>query len=86
MATKTTVYLYPADYANLQRLAEARGVKTAYLVREAVREYALRYGDSVAPKSIGIGRSRAGDLSERAEELLEGMGQGGPQRPRRSKR
>jgi len=28
----------------------------------------------VLPSSIGAGRSGAGDLSERAESLLEGMG------------
>jgi hypothetical protein len=43
-------------------------------VREAVAEYARRYAPAVAPRSVGAARTRRGDLSERAEELLRGMG------------
>ena len=45
----------------------------AELVREAVAEYAAAHGSPVRPASVGIGRSGMGDLSERAEDLLEGM-------------
>jgi len=71
--TKTTVYLDRDDYALLKHLARRKGRKTAELVREAVAEYARKHGQEAA-QSIGAGRSGSGDLSERAEELLRGMG------------
>jgi len=85
MSEKTTVYLNPTAYADLKRLAKARGVTTASLVREAVSEYAARNAPPVRVSSLGLGRSGAGDLSERAEELLRGMG-GTPRRGRKRKR
>ncbi len=75
-SAKTTVYLDPVDYRRLKALAKSQGRPTAQLVREAVAQYASRYAPPVLPSSIGAGRSGAGDLSERAEALLEGMGQG----------
>lgn len=72
-STKTTVYLDRADYLSLQRLARRQGRPAAELVREAVAEYARRHAPPAAPRSLGVGRSGEGDLSERAEELLEGM-------------
>ncbi|HKS05856.1 MAG TPA: ribbon-helix-helix protein, CopG family [Gemmatimonadaceae bacterium] len=70
---KTTVYLDAADYNRLKNAARARGTTTAQLVREAVATYAA--GAAVArPASIGAARSGRRDLSERAEELLTGMG------------
>lgn len=74
-STKTTVYLDPADYRRLKALAKAQRRPAAELVREAVAEYARRHAAPVQPSSIGAGRSGRGDLSERAEELLDGMGQ-----------
>lgn len=71
--TKTTVYLDPEDYARLKQLARREGRKTAELVREAVAEYARKRGQGAA-RSIGAGRSGSGDIGERAEELLRGMG------------
>lgn len=71
--TKTTVYLDSEDYARLKHLARRDGRKTAELVREAVAEYARKRGQE-APRSIGAGHSGSGDLSERAEDLLRGMG------------
>ncbi len=73
--TKTTVYLDPVDYRRLKALAKSQGRPTAELVREAVSEYASRHATPVQPSSIGAGRSGRGDLSERAESLLEGMGE-----------
>jgi len=72
--TKTTVYLDGDDYRRLQRLARKAGRKTAELVREAVAEYARRLAPATRPRSLGAGRSRRKNLSERAEELLGGMG------------
>ena len=72
--TKTTIYLDAADYRRLKALARAQGRPAAQLIREAVAEYARRHAPAPAPTSIGAGRSRTGDVSERAEELLEGLG------------
>jgi len=71
---KTTVYLDAADYRRLKALARAEGRPTAELIRAAVAEYAQRRGLRRLPASIGAGGSGDGSLSERAEELLEGMG------------
>jgi len=71
---KTTVYLDPANYRRLQQLARQRGTTAASLVREAVAAYAAREAPARRPRSVGIGRSGRGDLSERADELLTGMG------------
>jgi hypothetical protein len=71
---KTTLYLPEADYRRLKALARREGRATAELVREAVTEYARRRGAARRPRSLGAGRSGRGDLSERAESLLEGLG------------
>ena len=72
--TKTTVYLEQVDYRRLQRLARVQGRPAAALVREAVTEYARRHTATALPRSLGIGRSGRGNLSEKAETLLRGMG------------
>ncbi|MGH7556692.1 MAG: CopG family transcriptional regulator [Gemmatimonadota bacterium] len=72
--TKTTVYLDAADYRRLKTLAQAEGRSAAELVREAVSEYARRKPGRARPRSVGAGHSGRGDLSERAEELLAGIG------------
>ena len=71
---KTTVYLNAGDYRRLKQLAQAEGRTAAELVREAVSEYARRRAAPARPRSIGAGRSGRSDLSERAEELLAGIG------------
>jgi predicted DNA-binding protein len=71
---KTTVYLDTADYQRLKALARAQGRTPAELVREAVALYARSQRDLVLPKSVGAGRSGRGNIAERAEELLTGMG------------
>ena len=70
---KTTVYLDADDYRRLKALARARRQSPASLVREAVAEYAAREQPRGRPRSIGIGTSRKGDISERAEDLLAGL-------------
>ncbi|HEX9564938.1 MAG TPA: ribbon-helix-helix protein, CopG family [Gemmatimonadaceae bacterium] len=72
--TKTTVYLTAADYRRLKAIARADGRTTADLVREAVAVYVARRS-TMRPSSIGVGRSGRGDLAERAEELLAGLGE-----------
>jgi predicted transcriptional regulator len=71
---KTTIYLNDDDYRRLQQLARSRGRPAAELVREAVAEYARKHAPARRPRSIGAGRSGRGDLSERAEDLLERFG------------
>lgn len=71
--TKTTVYFDPDDYRRLQAIAKASGQPAAQLVREAVRQFVAANAPP-RPRSIGSGRSGRGDVSERAEELLAGMG------------
>ena len=72
--TKTTVYLTAADYRRLKALARATDRTTAELVREAVAEYARRHAPGGRPKSLGAGRSGRGNIAERAEEMLRGLG------------
>jgi len=74
--TKTTVYLPEADYRKLKAIARKQKRTTAQLVRDAVAQYAGRAGGRRKPRSVGAGRSGRGDLSERAEELLKGIGRG----------
>jgi hypothetical protein len=71
---KTTVYLDAESYRRLKLLAQRSGRPTAELVREAVAEYAGRHAAVALPGSLGVGRSGQGDVSERAETLLKGMG------------
>ncbi|HJR58892.1 MAG TPA: CopG family transcriptional regulator [Vicinamibacterales bacterium] len=71
---KTTVYLDAADYRRLKSIARASGRTPAELVREAVAEYTAREKPRQRPRSLGAGRSRSGDVAERAEELLAGFG------------
>lgn len=71
---KTTVYLRRGDYRRLQAIARETGRSAAEVIREAVAEYARRHGRRELPRSLGAGRSGRGDLGERAEELLSGMG------------
>ena len=71
---KTTVYLTDREYKRLKELAREQNRPTAELVREAVADYARRHGQHRIPSSLGAGKSGRGDVSERAEELLDGMG------------
>lgn len=71
---KTTVYLEREAYQALKRIGIRTGRPPAELVREAVAEYAARHASRHRPKSIGAFASGRRDLSERAEQLLRGMG------------
>jgi predicted transcriptional regulator len=72
---KTTIYLPAADYRRLKALAREQDRPTAELIREAVAEYARRHASARRPASVGAGKSGAGDISDRAEELLGEMGE-----------
>jgi predicted transcriptional regulator len=84
---KTTLYLDAADYRALKAIARRKRQSPAQLVREAVSDYVVRHGTSGLPNSLGLGHSGTGDLAERAEELLAGLGEepvappGRPARP-----
>ena len=71
---KTTVYLGTSDYRALKRIALRMRRAPAELVREAVAEYAARHTPRRRPRSVGAFASGRIDLSERAEELLAGLG------------
>ncbi len=71
---KTTVYLREADYRRIKTIARELRRPPAALIRDAVTEFAGRYGRARRPESVGAGHSGIGDLSERAEELLSGIG------------
>jgi hypothetical protein len=72
---KTTAYLDGADYRRLKAIARKRRRPTAELLREAITEYVARHSpSSLKPRSVGAGHSGRGDLSEKAEDLLSGMG------------
>ena len=70
---KTTLYLEPEIYEQIQRRAAASGRTQASIIREALTMF---LGDSrPQPASLGLGASGSGDLSERSEDLLEGFGE-----------
>jgi len=73
-SVKTTVYLDTADYRRLKALAAAQGRSAAELIRAAVSEYARKHAPRRRPSSLGAARSGNGALSERAEDLLGGLG------------
>ena len=79
---KTTLYLDGGMYSRLKRIAAARRRPPAALVREAVAEYVERHGPARLPASLGAGRSGRTDLSEKAESLLDGLGESQARRRR----
>lgn len=72
--TKTTLYLDAEDYRRLKAMAKAEGRAAADMVREAVSAYVSGHAQHSRPLSIAYGRSGRGDLSESAEQLLDGLG------------
>lgn len=70
---KTTMYLDEPTYERLRQVADATGRTQAHLIRDAIEQYVFGKR-SGTPRSIGLGSGPA-DLSERADELLAGMGE-----------
>jgi len=70
---KTTLYLDERIYRMIRQRAEARRTTQAAVIREALEAH-LAGGAGRRPRSIGMGAATS-DLSERAEELLAGMGE-----------
>ncbi len=54
---------------SLNQIAQVTGRSQVELIREAIEQYLLRQTRSL-PRSVGMGASNRGDLSERDEELL----------------
>ena len=72
---RTTVYLDDHTVERLQRLSEASGKTQAAVIREAIAIYSTSRGSRRPPRSVGMGASGDGDVSERAEDLLQGFGE-----------
>lgn len=54
---------------SLNQIAQVTGRSQVELIREAIEQYLQRQGRSL-PRSVGMGSSNIGDLSDRDEELL----------------
>ena len=67
---RTTVYLDAPEYRRLKEIAERKGPTAAGETREAIADEKPK----ALPRSLAAGSSKAGDLSEKAEELLGTFG------------
>jgi hypothetical protein len=72
---KTTLYLEADAYRRLKLVARDTGDSPAALVRIAIDEFLDRRPARRLPRSLGTGRSKTGDLSEKVEDLLGGFGE-----------
>lgn len=72
---KTTVYIQEEIYRELKQIARSQHRAPAEMIREAVAEYTVRHARRRRPRSIGTFKSGRPDLAERAEELLDGLGE-----------
>ena len=70
---KTTIYLEDEVYEKIRQLAQASGRTQAAIIREALARLTTR--GKRRPRSIGMGASGRSDLSDRADELLDGLGE-----------
>ena len=62
-------------YRRLKAIGREIRRSPAALVREAVSEFARKHSRRRKVLSLGVGHSGRGDVAERAEKLLEGMGE-----------
>jgi predicted transcriptional regulator len=68
---KTTLYLEDELRDRIASVAKETGRPQAEVIRDALRRFFMRHKK---PRSIGLGKGGR-DLSDRAEELLEGFGE-----------
>lgn len=68
---KTTLYLEEEIRERIARVAKETGRSQAEVIRDALRTFFVRRRKA---RSIGLGKGGP-DLSDRAEELLEGFGE-----------
>jgi hypothetical protein len=71
---KTTVYLTAAQKRALARAARSEGRSEAELIREGIDLVTGRH--RAAEPTLPLFESGQADLAERADELLEGFGEG----------
>ena len=71
---KTTVYLTTNQKRALARAARSEGRSEADLIREGIATVTARH--RVAEPTIPLFESGLPDLAERADELLDGFGEG----------
>jgi hypothetical protein len=71
---KTTVYLTAAQKRALARAARSEGRSEAELIREGIDLVTARH--RTAEPTLPLFESGQPDLAERADELLEGFGEG----------
>jgi predicted transcriptional regulator len=83
---RTTLYLDEDLRRRVRALAQATNRTQARVIREALLAYTS--AGRAAPRSLGMGASGAGDVADRAEELLTGFGEDEPRAraPRRARR
>ncbi len=72
---KTTVYLDEETYRRLKQIARAKRRAPAEMVGKALAEYTARHALRRKPRSVGAFKSVRGDLGQRAEALLTGLGE-----------
>ncbi|MBW4695131.1 MAG: ribbon-helix-helix domain-containing protein [Lyngbya sp. HA4199-MV5] len=65
----TTVYLSEEATLALEKLAQQLNRPASELIQDAIERY-LSSSQTSLPRSVGLGASGRGDLSERDEELL----------------
>lgn len=70
---KTTLYLDETTMLRLRQLSKKQGRQQSALIREALDAYLDRNDKRPMPKGVGAYSSGRSDISERAEELLDGM-------------
>ena len=68
---KTTLYLEDEVRERIARVAKETGRSQAEVIRDALRAFFMR---RKKPRSIGLGKGGP-DLSDRAEDLLDGFGE-----------
>jgi predicted transcriptional regulator len=70
---KVTIPVSAADYRRLAALARKQDRPITAVLSEAITEY-VRHASRTRAHSVALGHSRRGDVDERADELLAGLG------------
>lgn len=73
MAKKTTLYLGDEEFALLKQASKQEGISQGAIITRALKSYFR--GRVRRARSVGAGKSGRGDLSEKSEEILAGLGE-----------